>query len=96
MLFQLELLSRTNLIGQPCLGSKGSFPSLGCWRKADDGTEEDLACLLLSLRLGLDYSALEDSQVTYHLAKGIVLPTDRDWFTKMHEEATLCSSSLVY
>ena len=40
-------------------------------------------------------NALEDSQVAYRLAKGTVLPADRDRFTKMHEEATLCSSSFI-
>ena len=63
--------------------------------EVEDGSDDDPACLLLSLRLGLYSNALDDSQVAYRLAKGIVLPTDREKFTKKHDKATLCSSSLV-
>ena len=95
MLSLLELLSWTNFIDCPCLGSKGSFPPLGCWKESDNGIEEDPSCLLLSLHLSIDSSALEDSQVAYHRTKGTVLPIDREKFMKMREEATLCSSLLV-
>ena len=72
---RFELFSWTHFIDLPFSGSKGSFP-LGCWHEAGDGFTKDPACLLLSLYLGLDSSALEDSQVIYRLAKGIVLLTD--------------------
>ena len=49
-------------------------------------------CLVLSLRLYPDNSALEDSFIAYHLEKGIVLLSDKEKFTKMREKATLCSS----
>ena len=92
---QLELLSWTDLVDFSHSSSKGSFPPLGCWWEARDGSEKDPACLLLSLLLGPDSKALEDSQITYRLAKGTILPADRERFTKMQEEATLYSSLLV-
>ena len=51
--------------------------------------------MMLSLYLGLDSSTLEDSQVSYQLAKGVVLPFDKEKFSQMRDEATLCSSSLM-
>ena len=51
--------------------------------------------MVLSLRLGPNNSALEDSSIAYWLAKGIVLPSDKEKFTKICDEATVCSSSLV-
>ena len=51
--------------------------------------------MLLSLCLDPDSSALEDSFVAHRLAKGTVLPNDKEKFTKMGEEASLFSSSLV-
>ena len=51
--------------------------------------------MVLSLRLGLDSNALEDTFVAYRLAKGTILPNDKEKFAKICDEATLCSSSLV-
>ena len=51
--------------------------------------------MVLSLRLGFDSSALEDSSIAYQLAKGTILPNDKEKFAKMRDKATLCYSSLV-
>ena len=51
---------------------------------------------MLSFHLGLDNRALEDSRVAYWLAKGTVLPCDKEKFAKMRDEATLCFSLLVW
>ena len=71
------------------------FPPFGSWKETDDSSEHDPSRMVMSLHLDSENNVLEDSYVAYHLAKGTVLPSDKEKFSRMHEEATLCSSLLM-